>query len=67
MTDVEAATGRARSARAIDVSEPFHFGAEGQTPGVDPERRDFWSYVTFNDPDGNGWSLQEVKYQPADR
>ena len=53
--------------KGIDVSEPFHFGPEGQTPGVDPEHRDYWSYVTFNDPDGNGWLLQEVKYQTPDR
>ena len=22
--------------RGVDVSEPFHFGPEGQTPGLDP-------------------------------
>jgi catechol 2,3-dioxygenase-like lactoylglutathione lyase family enzyme len=66
VTDVEAARAELIG-KGIDVSEPFHFGPEGQTPGVDPEHRDYWSYVTFNDPDGNGWLLQEVKYQPADR
>ncbi|MDY7103717.1 MAG: VOC family protein [Actinomycetota bacterium] len=46
--------------RGIDVSEPFHFGPEGRTPGVDPERRRYGSFATFSDPDGNGWLLQEV-------
>lgn len=45
--------------RGVDCDEPFHFGAEGQVPGVDPEHRDFASYVAFRDPDGNGWLVQE--------
>jgi catechol 2,3-dioxygenase-like lactoylglutathione lyase family enzyme len=47
--------------RGIEVGEPFHFGPEGQAPGVDPERRDYASYAAFSDPDGNGWLLQEVR------
>jgi hypothetical protein len=27
---------------------------------VDPERRSYFSYASFSDPDGNGWLLQEV-------
>ncbi len=46
--------------RGVDVSEPFHFGAHGRTPGVEPERRDYGSFASFLDPDGNGWLLQEV-------
>ena len=53
--------------RGIDVSEPFHFGAEGQAPGLDPERRDYGSYASFSDPDGNGWLLQEVKERAPGR
>jgi catechol 2,3-dioxygenase-like lactoylglutathione lyase family enzyme len=53
--------------RGIDVSEPFHFGAEGQSPGLDPERRDYASYASFSDPDGNGWLLQEVKERAPGR
>jgi hypothetical protein len=30
------------------------------TPGPDPERRDFGSYVFFEDPDGNSWAVQHV-------
>ena len=66
VTDIEAAR-TDLVGRGIDVSEPFHFGPEGQTPGVHPERSDYNSFATFNDPDGNGWLLQEVKYQKHDR
>jgi catechol 2,3-dioxygenase-like lactoylglutathione lyase family enzyme len=48
------------AARGVEVSEPFHFGAGGQQPGLDPDRRDYGSYVSFSDPDGNGWLVQEV-------
>jgi catechol 2,3-dioxygenase-like lactoylglutathione lyase family enzyme len=46
--------------RGIEVSEPFHFGPEGQTPGVHETRDDYGSYLAFADPDGNGWLVQEV-------
>jgi catechol 2,3-dioxygenase-like lactoylglutathione lyase family enzyme len=48
--------------RGADVSEPFHFGPEGQTPGLDPERSDYGTYLSISDPDGNGWLVQEVKH-----
>jgi hypothetical protein len=44
----------------VQVSEPFHRGAGGFEPGVDPQRQSYNSYATFSDPDGNGWILQEV-------
>ena len=46
--------------RGVVIGEPFHFGPEGQTPGLDPERRPYGSFASFSDPDGNGWLLQEV-------
>jgi catechol 2,3-dioxygenase-like lactoylglutathione lyase family enzyme len=46
--------------RGVKVGEPFHFGAEGQTPGLDPDRRSYGTFASFEDPDGNGWLLQEV-------
>ena len=46
--------------RGVEVSEPFHFGPEGQTEGVDPERGSYNSFASFSDPDGNVWLLQEV-------
>lgn len=39
--------------------EPYLFGRL-RIPGADPERRSYSSYASFNDPDGNGWLLQEV-------
>ena len=48
-------------ARGTDVSELFHFGERGQAPGPDPERRSYNSFVSFSDPDGNGWLVQEVR------
>jgi catechol 2,3-dioxygenase-like lactoylglutathione lyase family enzyme len=46
--------------RGVDVSEAFHFGASGQEPGPDPGRADYNSFLTFSDPDGNVWLVQEV-------
>jgi catechol 2,3-dioxygenase-like lactoylglutathione lyase family enzyme len=47
--------------RGVAVSEMFHFGERGQEAGPDPERRDYNSFLSFDDPDGNGWLVQEVK------
>ena len=47
--------------RGVEVSGVFHFGQGGQQPGHDPQRRDYNSFVSFSDPDGNGWLVQEVK------
>jgi catechol 2,3-dioxygenase-like lactoylglutathione lyase family enzyme len=58
VTDIEAA--RADLAgRGIDVSDFFHFGPGGQEPGLDPQRQDYGSFVSFADPDMNAWLLQE--------
>jgi catechol 2,3-dioxygenase-like lactoylglutathione lyase family enzyme len=48
-------------ARGTATSEIFHFEAGGQTPGPDPQRGDYNSFLSFNDPDGNGWLVQEVR------
>lgn len=47
-------------AKGVDVSEPFHFGEAGQTPGLHPERADYATFASFSDPDGNTWLIQEV-------
>jgi hypothetical protein len=47
--------------RDVPVSEPFHFGPEGQISGLDPERQDYGSFASLADPDGNGWLIQEVR------
>ena len=65
--DVEAARAKL-TGYGVDVSEAFHFdgglrfvGKEGRLPGPDPERRSYFTFASFNDPDGNGWLLQEIK------
>jgi len=58
--DIEAARTEL-TGRGVEVSEPFYFGAAGQTPGVDPERQSYATFMTLHDPDGNTWLVQEVK------
>ena len=57
--DIERAHRELRE-RGIQISDIYHFGANGQMPGPDPNRGDFGSYADFADPDGNTWLLQEV-------
>ena len=66
VTDVEAARNEL-VARGVDVSEPFHFGPEGQTTGLHPERADYGTFASFSDPDGNGWLIQEVRQRAPGR
>jgi catechol 2,3-dioxygenase-like lactoylglutathione lyase family enzyme len=50
-------------ARGINASEVFHgspFSPAGRISGPDPERQSYRSYVSFEDPDGNVWIVQEV-------
>ncbi len=37
-----------------------HFEDGAMTPGPDPERRDYGSFIFFSDPDGNSWAVQHV-------
>ncbi len=64
VTDIDAARSELHE-RGVAVSELFHFGEDGQTPGPDPDRRDYNSFFSFEDPDGNGWLVQEVKRAAA--
>ena len=59
VADIEAAIAEL-AARAVAVDGPFHFTANGQTPGLDPNRTDYASMASFRDPDGNTWLLQEI-------
>jgi catechol 2,3-dioxygenase-like lactoylglutathione lyase family enzyme len=60
VSDIE----KARSeliAHKVDVSEVFHRGGPtGRVSGPDPERKSYASFVSFADPDGNSWLVQEV-------
>jgi catechol 2,3-dioxygenase-like lactoylglutathione lyase family enzyme len=65
--DIEAARD-ALAGRGVEVSDVFHFDGvrhvtrmDGRTPGPDPKGQSYNSFVSFNDPDGNGWLLQEIK------
>ena len=72
--DVEASRA-ALVARGIEVSEVFHdaggvfhhTGTVGRVPGPHPERRTYASWASFNDPDGNGFLLQEITSRPPGR
>ena len=58
--DIEAA--RAELAgRGVRVSEIFHFEEGNQLPGPDPARADYNSFLSFSDPDGTGWMVQEAR------
>ncbi|MEU8034573.1 VOC family protein [Streptomyces sp. NPDC049099] len=37
-----------------------HAGTEARLTGPDPQRTSYSSFLSFSDPDGNGWLLQEV-------
>ena len=57
-----AATREDLISRGVEVSELFHsFPGEEPGPGPDPEGRSYATYATFEDPDGNGWLLQEIR------
>ena len=58
--DIEAARAELVE-RGADVSDIFHFEEGAQVPGPDPARADYGSFLTFSDPDGNGWLVQEVR------
>jgi len=56
--------------RGAKVSDVFHAGApgsqlqsgdtSGRVDGPAPDHKSYSSFATFDDPDGNGWLLQEV-------
>jgi catechol 2,3-dioxygenase-like lactoylglutathione lyase family enzyme len=56
-------------ARGVAVSEVFHYAGgpfnnaveNPRVGGRDPQGRSYYSFASFEDPDGNGWLLQEVK------
>jgi catechol 2,3-dioxygenase-like lactoylglutathione lyase family enzyme len=55
-------------ARGADASEIWHdadgifhhAGDANRVPGPHPERASYGSFLSFADPDGNGWVVQEV-------
>jgi catechol 2,3-dioxygenase-like lactoylglutathione lyase family enzyme len=69
VSDIEAARAELLR-RGVEVSEVFHSdtpgaqfqinGTSGRISGPAPDHASYRSYVTFNDPDGNSWILQEI-------
>jgi catechol 2,3-dioxygenase-like lactoylglutathione lyase family enzyme len=59
VSDIEAAH-EELIARGIKPSEVFHGSPFSRISGPDPERQSYNSYVSFEDPDGNMWIVQEV-------
>jgi len=67
--DIEAARTEL-SERGAEVSEIFHegrlgarfrpVGAAEREPGPAADRQTYGSFVSFDDPDGNGWIVQEI-------
>ena len=53
----------------VDVSEVFHYAGgpfnnaveNPRVGGRDPQGRSYYSFASFEDPDGNGWLLQEIQ------
>src|SRR5215475_10498781 len=54
--------------RGVNVSEVFHYAGgpfnntikDPRVAGRDPEDRSYFSFASFEDPDGNRWLLQEI-------
>jgi catechol 2,3-dioxygenase-like lactoylglutathione lyase family enzyme len=47
--------------RGVEVSDIWHIEpGQGRAPGLDPQRRSYFSRASFADPDGNTWVLQEI-------
>jgi catechol 2,3-dioxygenase-like lactoylglutathione lyase family enzyme len=68
VSDIEAAR-QQLVARGVNASEVFHCetgtacrfqGVGVRVSGRQPEHLSYFSFVSFTDPDGNGWVLQEV-------
>jgi catechol 2,3-dioxygenase-like lactoylglutathione lyase family enzyme len=69
VSDIEAARDEL-VAHGVGVSEVFHAGTpgaqfqtdgtNGRVSGPEPGHTSYSSFVSFSDPDGNGWLLQEV-------
>jgi catechol 2,3-dioxygenase-like lactoylglutathione lyase family enzyme len=58
--DIEAARAELVG-RGVEASEVFHFVDGVPQPGGDPEHGDYNSFLSFADPDGNGYLVQEVR------
>jgi len=60
--DIEAAHTDLTS-RDAPISEIFHFENGERTPGPAPDRADYNSFISVEDPDGNGFLIQEFGHK----
>ncbi len=61
VNDIEAARAELVG-RGLQLGEIIHFVDGSPVPGPDPARGDYNSFMPFDDPDGNGWLVQEVRH-----
>jgi catechol 2,3-dioxygenase-like lactoylglutathione lyase family enzyme len=67
VVDIEAARADL-AAHGAEVSDVFHdatgifhhAGSQARVPGPAPDHASYRSFVSFADPDGNGWLVQEI-------
>lgn len=67
VSDIDAARAELES-QGVGMSEVFHdtsgvfhhAGTAGREPGPAPNHQSYGSFASFNDPDGNGWLVQEI-------
>jgi catechol 2,3-dioxygenase-like lactoylglutathione lyase family enzyme len=67
VTDIDAARADLAS-HGAEVSEVFHNAGgtwhptspQGRVPGAAPDHQSYGSFVSFADPDGNTWFVQEI-------
>ena len=62
--DIEAALSQLRDA-GVASSDLFHFVEGVQTDGPGPNRADYETFLSFSDPDGNSWLVQEGPSRPS--
>jgi len=68
VNDIDAAR-KELIAHGVEVSEVFHYAGgpfnssveNSRVSGRDPQGRSYHSFASFEDPDGNGWLLQEIQ------
>ncbi len=58
--DIEAARAELVE-RGVTPGGLFHMEGGEQVEGADPGHGDYNSFFSFEDPDGNGWLVQEVR------
>ena len=65
VSDIQAARDEL-AGRGVEVSEVFHYARfnrvdpDARLSGPAPDRGSYASFVSFSDPDGNGWLVQEI-------